>query len=224
MLAPLPVHLWPDDAVQAIAELRSPAGLTVIGVPTPAAASRAEARQAIRHALQRTLAAFLRQPVLDVTLLSSPGQQVRVLAAGTPVRVAISHMPGLSVAAISTRAAVGVDVMAVGVQSFPDWARLAHDYLGPLAAKALQHAPLVDRPAALAQAWTALEARLKCLGMGLMEWTPELAALLSVCDVASLALPAGICGAVAIAQAAALAKPPSRRFGFYSTVRSKRLG
>jgi hypothetical protein len=60
--------------------------------------------------------------------------------------------------------------------------------------------------------------------MGLTEWTPELAAHLSVCDVASLALPVGMCGAVALAQTATSAKPPNRRFGFYSTVRSKRMG
>ena len=196
--ARLAVHAWPDGLAQALADLRSGAGITVLSVPTSLTARRTDARHAIRHAVQHTLAAFLNDPAASVAVLSRPGQAPQVAAPGAgPVHLSISHLPSLSVAAISLRGAVGVDVMTVDSQSLPDWADVAREYLGPLAAKVLQQTPPHDRPAAFAHAWTALEACLKCLGLGLTEWTPGLAARLQQCTLANLTLPAGNCGALA---------------------------
>lgn len=198
MLAALVVHAWPLGLPQAQADLHDNAGLTVISVTTPPAASRPEARLAIRNAIQHTVAAWLSQPLSAVTLLSSPGQPVQIIAPGAPLYVAISHMPGLSVAAICTHGAVGVDVMALGAQALPpDWAQVAHDYLGPQATLALQSTLPAHRPDAFAQAWVSVEARLKCLGLGLTEWTPALGQRLDACDCWPLNLPQGGCGAVA---------------------------
>ena len=197
MQAPQVVHAWPQGLPQALADLRGHTGLAIISVPTPLTASRPEARRAIRHALQNTVATLLGQPLTSITLLSSPGQPVRVLAPGTPVHIAISHMPGLSVAAVCTHGPVGVDVMATPTQDLPGWAQLAHDYLGPQTTAALHHQPPTHRPAAFAQAWVSLEARLKCLGLGLTEWTPALGLRLAACGVGPLDLPQGACGAVA---------------------------
>ena len=193
----LAVHDWPDSLAQALADLRG-VGMTVLSVPTPLTAHRTDARHAIRHAVQHMLAAFLDCPAASVVLPSRPGQAPQVVAPGAEhVHLSISHLPSLSVAAISLRGPVGVDVMAVDTQSLPDWADVAHDYLGPLAAKVLQHTPPHERSAAFANTWTALEARLKCLGLGLTEWTPGLAARLQGCTVISLTLPAGSCGVLA---------------------------
>ena len=200
--APLAVHAWPDGLAQALADLRS-IGMTVLSVPTPLTACRTDARHAIRHAVQHTLAAFLDGRAASVALLSRPGQAPQVAAPGAgPVHLSISHLPSLSVAAISLRGAVGVDVMAIDTQSLPDWADVARDYLGPLAAKALQQTPPHNHPAAFAQAWTTMEACLKCLGLGLTEWTPGLAARLQECTLTTLALPAGSCGFLAFQPAA----------------------
>ena len=196
--APLAVHAWPDGLAQALADLRSGAGMTVLSVPTSLTAHRTDARHAIRHTVQHTLAAFLDCPAASVALLSRPGQAPQVAAPGVEsFHLSISHLPSFSVAAISLQGAVGVDVMAVDAQSLPDWADVARDYLGPLATKVLQQTPPNDRPAAFAHAWTALEACLKCLGLGLTEWTPGLAARLQECTLTTLALPAGNCGALA---------------------------
>ncbi len=208
MLAALVVHAWPQGLPQALADLHDNAGLTVISVTTPPAASRPEARLAIRHALQSTVAAWRGQPLSAITLLSSPGQRVQVMAPGTALNVAISHMPGLSVAAIGTHSAVGVDVMAAGEQALPpDWVQVAHDYLGPLVTATLHQQPNTHRPGAFAQAWVSLEARLKCLGMGLTEWTPALATRLNQCHVVPLNGLPGVCGALALEQVTQL--PPS---------------
>ena len=200
--APLAVHAWPDGLAQALADLRS-IGMTVLSVPTPLTACRTDARHAIRHAVQHTLAAFLDRPAASVAVLSRPGQAPQVAAprAG-PVHLSISHLPSFSVAAISLRGAVGVDVMAIDAQSLPDWADVARDYLGPLAAKALLQTPPHNHPAAFAHAWTTLEACLKCLGLGLTEWTPGLAVRLQECTLTTLALPAGSCGVLAFQPAA----------------------
>ena len=200
--APLAVHAWPDGLAQALTDLRS-IGMTALSVPTSLTACRTDARHAIRHAVQHTLAAFLDRPAASVAVLSRPGQAPQVIAPGAGlVRLSISHLPSLSVAAISLRSAVGVDVMAIDTQSLPDWADVARDYLGPLAAKALQQTPPHNHPAAFAQAWTTMEACLKCLGLGLTEWTPGLAARLQECTLTTLALPAGSCGFLAFQPAA----------------------
>ena len=198
------LHVWPADAAQVLAELRSGTGVTVIGRALPPTASCTEARASIRKALKQTLAAFFGQPAAAVTLTSRPGQaiqvqvQMRMQAPGTaPVFVSISHMPGLSVAAISSSGAVGVDVMVVDAPLPPGWEWVALDYLGPQAAAALHRTAPAERATAFAQAWVSGEARLKCLGLGLTEWTPSLAMRLTACDVHWLALPPGICGAVA---------------------------
>jgi 4'-phosphopantetheinyl transferase len=192
------VHLWPDELASALADLRG--GLTVIGRPLPLSASRAEARATIRQALRETLAALVNQPVVSVTLTSRPGQAIQLQVPGSaPGFASISHMPGFSVAAISCGSGpVGVDVMAVDVPLLPGWALVARDYLGPHAAAALHRKALAEQATAFAQAWVAWEARLKCLGLGLVEWTPGLALRLSACDVQALALPPGLSGALAL--------------------------
>ncbi|MGS0756526.1 hypothetical protein ACVBEH_18950 [Roseateles sp. GG27B] len=97
------VHGCPDDVALALADLRREAGgaagggVTVIGQSLPLSASRAEARVAIRQALTQTLAAFFKQPSAAVTLVSRPGQALRVLVPGAaPVQISISHMAGFS--------------------------------------------------------------------------------------------------------------------------------
>ena len=195
------VHAWPRGLPQALADLRSPAELTVISVPTALTASRVDAREAVRHALRHTLAAFFDVSAASLTLVSSPGQAVRPLAYDLPIHLAISHMPGLSVAAISARGAIGVDVMALSDQNFPDWAQVARDYLGPHTAAAIKQAPPADQATEFAKEWTALEAGLKCLGLALTEWTPALAVRLGKCCLATLNLPASICGVLAFTPA-----------------------
>jgi 4'-phosphopantetheinyl transferase len=194
------VHLWPDDLASALADLRGGlGGVTVIGQSLPLTASRAEARAAIRQALTQTLAAFFKRPAAAFTLVSHSGRALQVIASGAaPVQVSISHMAGFSVAAISTRGSVGVDVMAVEAALLPGWEVVALDYLGPHAAAALHGAAPAALAHAFAQAWVAWEARLKCLGLGLTEWTPGLALRLSACDVQALALPPGLSGALAL--------------------------
>lgn len=199
--APVAVHAWPQQRALAVRALGSGSGLAVIGIATPARHDRQLARQLVRDALRQLLGQFLDQPAAALMLVSQPGQGIALNLPGSQLRLSLSHMPGLSVAAVSSRFAVGVDVMAVGglADDLPDWAQVALDYLGPVQTALLQRTVPADRPAAFAQAWTRFEAGLKCCQLELTEWTPALANLLASCQVMALSLPDGGCGTVAIA-------------------------
>lgn len=197
------VHAWPHGMQAAVDALRSRQAMAVISVATPATSDRVLARALIRTALRETIALFLGQPALSITLVSRPGQAIAVDSPLARLRVSVSHMPGMSVAAIGRDAAIGIDVMRIepGAQEMPDWACVARDYLGPQASACLQRASPAQRPAAFVQAWAHFEARLKCLGLALTEWSPALAQRLATCRVMALALPDDCHGAIATIQA-----------------------
>lgn len=194
------VHAWPQCMQQAVDELRSGRALTVISVPTPVTTNRLLARAFIRTALRETLAVFLDQPAAFITLVSRPGQSIGVDSHLARLSVSVSHMPGMSVAAIGRTAAIGVDLMPVGpgAEEMADWAQVALDYLGPTVADLLQRTAPAQRSAAFAREWTRFEACLKCLGLAMTEWSPVLAQQLATCRVMVLALPENCCGAIAI--------------------------
>jgi 4'-phosphopantetheinyl transferase len=153
----------------------------------------------VRSALRETLAALLGQPAASIALVSPLEGAIQVASPLFPLRLSISHSPGVSVAAICQGAAIGVDVMQIEAVTpeHTEWMRLAGDYLGPQVTAKLQSAPLATFPSVFAQAWTDFEAALKCLGLGLTEWSPELASRLASCRVVVLDLPANYCGSIA---------------------------
>ena len=141
-------------------------GVLVIGVA--AVLPRLEARLRIRAAAREAVAQWLALDIETISVESTPGAPPRLLLAGRAASLSFSHDEGLSLAAISLHGPVGIDVMRV--QDIGDWFHLARDYLGPLVAEELAAYPDAQRPSALAQAWTAREAALKCAGLQLMEW------------------------------------------------------
>ena len=171
----------------ALQDLRSVAGVSVIGVATPVS-DRTAARTLIRSALRETLAQVLDQPAASIALVSRLGQAIAVETSPIPLGLSISHAPGLSIAAFASGAAVGIDLMRMehGVDDATDWPRVSADYLGPLATTALQALPAAQRSTAFIQAWTRFEARLKCLGLDLTEWSPALGQQLATCRVLTL--------------------------------------
>ena len=184
----------------AVDELRSCRAVTVISMATAPASNRLLARDLVRTALRETIAVFLNQPVESVALVSRPGQAIEVDSPGTRLRLSVSHLPGMSAAALSRGRAIGLDVMQVepDAAGMPDRARVALDYLDPQVSACLQRASPTQRPAIFAEAWTHFEASLKCLGVALTEWTPALAQRLATCQVGALALPENCRGAIAL--------------------------
>ena len=173
---------------------------------------RAHQRQAAREALRARLAAVFGVATEDIAISRQRGAAPRVSAhVGDSTRwanvgLSIGHAPGLSLIAWHTGGAVGVDVQAVPrAAPVPDLLRTAALYLGPDTATTLarqaQDASIFE---AFTRAWTLHEARLKCAGQPLVEWTPALGQALATLHAVPLHLPPW----AAPKYAAALAWPP----------------
>ena len=141
-------------------------GVLVIGIA--GALPRTEARQRIRLAVREAAAQWLNIAIDDISVDSQPGHAPRLLLTGRAAWLSISHDEGLSLAAVHLHGPVGIDVMRV--QEIDDWFAVATEYLGPQVAQSLAACADAQRPQALAQAWTAREAGLKCAGQALGEW------------------------------------------------------
>lgn len=188
-----PVQPWPGP-LPALAD-----GRCVIALAT-AGRTRPQARQLARQAITDVLARLLAIAPARIGLPATPGQPQRVVLddaapAGAPLPApccSISHATGWTHVAISLAGPVGIDVMAP--LEIDDWAALARDYLGPDVARELAACAPAARARALAQAWTAREAGLKCMGIALEEWwrLPALG-----CRTAPLSLPSGLVGTLA---------------------------
>ena len=144
------------------------AGDGVLAISIAAVLPRAEARLRIRATVRAAAAQWLKMDIESISVESTPGAAPRLLLAGRPAGMSFSHDEGLSLAAIGLHGPVGIDVMRV--QDIPDWEQVARDYLGPDVAQELAACSDAQRPLALAQAWTAREAALKCAGRQLAEW------------------------------------------------------
>lgn len=188
--AALAVHRWPDAPARLVAEQN----LLLVAVDTPETPIRAAARQRVRQVLREILAPYLACTPAAVPLLSQPGQAPS-LAHRPDIGLSISHERGLSLVAIHFAGPVGVDLMRL--PDAADWtdemATLAGDYLGITLAG---HSP-AQRLENFTRAWTAHEARMKCLGRALEETNPELQQRLAQRTAHPLDLPAGFVGYVA---------------------------
>jgi len=153
--------------------------LWTLQVSAPQTQLREGARDLVREALQAHLPALLSST--QVKLISEPGQPPRLAAPHEGVGISIAHESGLSLVAIHLQGPVGVDLMRV--LDMPDALVVAHAYLGPDVAEALEALPPPEQVQAFAQAWTAHEARLKCLGMPLQEWHEGLDEQLRDCEL-----------------------------------------
>jgi 4'-phosphopantetheinyl transferase len=173
-------------------------GTRLRGYDMDAAAQRNAARARVRMALREALGQLAGVAPAAITIQSTPGRAPAVSwpdMRGPAPGVSISHDEPLSLTAINLHGPVGIDLMRV--TEIPDWRAVAHDYLGPHATALLETSLPARRAAAFARAWCAHEARLKCHGLQLVEWSPRLGAQLGDCHCRELALPAGFAGAVA---------------------------
>ena len=160
---------------------------------------RQDARSAARAALRRLLAEHLGCAPDDLALSSVRGQAPRLLRQGAgrspgvlgALHLSISHAPGLSLLAWCEGAALGVDVQAAPRDApVPELLRTAALYLEPNTAQALaQQAQDASFFEAFTHAWSLHEARLKCLGQPLAEWSPTLGRALAPLHAAPLRLP-----------------------------------
>ena len=204
MGAPMPVHRWPQRAAEALLALQSEAACVAISVATPDTENRTDARASIREALRTLVAEYLKQTAATIEFSSRSGVALALLHPAHSMGLSISHAPGCSVAAVHLRQAVGIDVVRVETNPVEadgapfEWEQVAHEYLGPAVHQRLATTLPTERARAFAQAWSHLEAGLKCLGHGLTEWTPALEQALECCTFTALDLPPPLSGTLAV--------------------------
>jgi 4'-phosphopantetheinyl transferase len=195
MDSPFAVHDWPSEGFDRPV-LKAESGVIIRHIATPDGPIRDVARAKVRQALREILGGALGCVPEAVPLSDVPGQPLRLEGAHRNIGISVSHEAGMSLVAVRLQGAVGVDLMRVA--QVPDWAQVAHDYLGPQVCARIGSEPLAAQPAAFASAWTRFEACLKCHGFPLEEWSLVLEQALARCTVAHLDLPADYVGSVAI--------------------------
>lgn len=185
---PLEILRWPAAVDKA-------QDLLIVAIDTPETPIRHAARQRVRDVLGDILG--------DVELISVPGQPIRLAVRDSTVGISVSHESGLSLLAIHFSGPVGIDLLKEA--DSPDWQTeipmLARDYLDPQTAQRIAELAPSAQMMQFSHAWTKQEARLKCRGYGLEEWSEALENELSSCRVRPLTLPAGYVGAVATLKA-----------------------
>ena len=166
------------------------------------ASNRDIARQQVRQALQSCLAAELKCAPSELEVTNVRGQPVQIIRNGQPLsslHCSISHAPALALLAWRWNGPVGVDVQAVNAgATAPELLATAQLYLGQKIHETLamcaHDAQFFE---AFAQAWVRQEARLKCAGLGLIEWSEALDAQLQGMHCAPLVLDKSLKAAVA---------------------------
>lgn len=129
---------------------------------------RGEARALLRS----LLADYLGMAPAQLPLHFVPGQTPVVAAQwqGMGLSLSMSYSQDLALVALCPGARIGVDMTAIA--PMPDWAQVARLYLGPASVARLAACAAEARDTLFALAWAELEARGKCLGLGLQEWSP----------------------------------------------------
>ena len=148
--------------------------------------SRQAARQELRTALRRILAAWSNVLPEQLPLQESsrgPVWSGRIDEHSLDISLSYAENDGLI--GLMLGGFIGVDVMPI--QRITEAEHVALHYLGSEIMNAIQRA--MDPPMAFAQAWTGLEARIKCLKRELNEWhmTPALGA--NQCSIQNVVLP-----------------------------------
>ena len=152
------------------------------------------ARLQARAALACCLAAELGCAEAELKFSNLRGQPPQVQLRGQLLKslhCSISHAQGMALLAWHFGAVVGVDIQAVDRHvSRLELQAVAQLFFAPEVAEAISDIA-VDAIffEAFAQAWAVQEARLKCAGLGLVEWSGELEAGLAGIHSASVPLP-----------------------------------
>lgn len=153
-----------DVAQRPVLRAAQPAVWKLAGQGRPL---RGEARDLLR----RLVAGYLGTAADETPLHFVPGQAPRVDARwqGLDLSLSLSYGKDLALIAICPGARIGVDVTEIA--PLPDWARVAELYLGAESVSRLAARDGAARDRMFALAWAELEARCKCLGLGLQEWS-----------------------------------------------------
>ena len=160
------------------------------------------ARHQVRSALRSCLAEKLGCSPDELEITNVRGRPAQVFRNSVPLKslyCSISHASGSALLAWSWDEQVGVDVQAVDTDvPVHELLAISRLYFEKKSHEALvQYAQGAHFFGAFSQAWAAQEARLKCAGLGLVEWSETLELQLQTIRCTSLVLTEYLRGAVA---------------------------
>jgi phosphopantetheinyl transferase len=178
-ITPKLIFHWPETPV-----LPPPGQAVLIRVVT--AQSRQMARQKLRTALRQMLAPWSNISPEQLPLRETTSGPVWLgQLGGHNLDISLSYAEGEGWIGLIRAGLIGVDIMRI--QRIPETEEVARHYLDPEVLKTIQQS--TDPVLAFAAAWTALEARLKCLKQPLREASVTPALAMTKCAIQSMVQP-----------------------------------
>lgn len=177
------IYRLPDQLVLACEQLQQN-DLTVISVDieqssaqsSTHSSTRDDARLKIRQAVTTVFATALNITEDNIRIHAEKGQAPHVeIGVGDPHRhyyLSIAHEDKYAMAVIGGASRVGLDL--VKIASPFEWRDTANLYLGKSISQTILAKPSEQQFDNFLQAWASHEACLKCLGLGLQEWSEKL--------------------------------------------------
>jgi 4'-phosphopantetheinyl transferase len=181
------IYKWPD-----LPPLPPPGKPLLLRLAT--SISRQTARLEVRAVLHSMLAAWCGIPADQLPLAETKNGPAWIgLPDGPAMDISLSYSGDEGWIGLIRGGSIGIDAMRI--QHIPEFEEVARNYLDPSALKEIRQAP--DPDTAFAQAWTQLEARLKCMKRKLKEWNDRSAKMMAACEVQTAILSEGMVVSVA---------------------------
>ncbi|WP_018604437.1 4'-phosphopantetheinyl transferase family protein [Uliginosibacterium gangwonense] len=160
-------------------------------------AGREGLRRAAHRQLEEVLADYLGPASSPIAVHGrNIAPQIVARWQGYPLYASLSYAGDCALVALCPDARVGVDIVYIEPQ--PDQVQVARDYLDPQLAASFAYQDAEARSIAFARAWAEMEARSKCLGLGLEEWSRSRAQVLARPQLKTLIAPPGYVAVAAV--------------------------
>ncbi|WNO06534.1 4'-phosphopantetheinyl transferase family protein [Rhodoferax mekongensis] len=149
---------------------------------------RAEARKLARATLREAVQHHFGCDAKAVSVETVSGKAPLVKIGRQRVHVSFSYEQDWAFIALDVRRPIGIDVTFINHEAewLEECVRVAKEFLPPAISRRIEGLAGLERATAFAEEWALHEAKLKCMGLPLQEWTSELEVRLSGMRTGSL--------------------------------------
>jgi 4'-phosphopantetheinyl transferase len=178
-----PVFVQPGQHQAALAFLRKHSYVILISHGEQNL-DRAEARRHLRLVVCDFLSDAFQVPLSVIEIRSTLGEAPSAFVEGKKLAISMSYDEDYAIAALHLHRHIGIDISA-SLPNF-DWRAVAQLYLGEDLKLAIEKLSALENPQHQASIflsyWLRHEAKLKCCGLALQEWTQALEDQLEACQ------------------------------------------
>nr|WP_315476191.1 hypothetical protein [uncultured Undibacterium sp.] len=178
-----PVFVQPSQHQAALAFLREHSYVILI-LQGAQNRDRVQARRYIRFVVCKFLSDAFQVPLSSIEIRSTPGEAPIAFVEGKKLAISMSYDEDYAIAAIHLQRHIGID-LSVSLPDF-DWGAVAALYLGTDLLLAIEKQSAQEGHKQQANIflsyWLLHEAKLKCCGLVLQEWTQALETQLATCQ------------------------------------------